>query len=188
MPVRILGIQDVSIHGWDDVRCMTTSCLPTDIPTTIPTKIPMPSSFPTDPRLRKTTYDVFVRGSSWRWPLRGRQTHSIPKRLRRKKKPSVRLQMEVENNGKAKLWAYLFPLAVSLFKVGCRIESSLRLCQLRKIMGSCCLKELPSITAPTYAALLSAVDGILAINLDSNSYPIGVDCHASRTPLTCLKI
>jgi hypothetical protein len=87
--------------------------------------------------------------------------------------------MEVKNDGKAKLWAYLVPFAISLFKVGCRIESSLCLCWLRKIMASCCLRELPSITALTYAALLSAVNGILAIKFDSDSYPIGVDCHAS---------
>jgi hypothetical protein len=87
--------------------------------------------------------------------------------------------MEVENNSKAKLWAYLIPLAVSLFKVGCCIKSSLHLCQLRKIMASHCLRELPSITAPTYAAPLSAINGILAIKFDSNSYLIGVDCHAS---------
>ena len=47
-------------------------------------------------------------------------------------------------------------------------------------MASCHLRELPSITALTYAALLSTVDGILAIRFGSNSYPIGVDCHASR--------
>jgi hypothetical protein len=91
-----------------------------------------------------------------------------------------RFWREVENDGKTKLWAYLVPLAVSLFKVGCHIKSSLHLCWLRKIMASCCLRELPSITAPTYAALSSRVDSILAIRFDSDSYPIGVDCHASR--------
>jgi hypothetical protein len=75
----------------------------------------------------------------------------------------------MENDGKAKLWAYLLPLAVSLFKVDCCIESLLHLCRLGKIMASCCLRELPSITALTYAALLSAVNGILAIRFDSDS-------------------
>ncbi len=78
--------------------------------------------------------NVIVRGSSWHWLLRGRQIHSIPKHLHRKKKPSMRFWMEVENDGKAKLWAYLIPLAVTLFKVGCHIESFLHLCWLRKIM------------------------------------------------------
>jgi hypothetical protein len=85
----------------------------------------------------------------------------------------------MENDGKAKLWAYLVPLAVSLSKVGCHIKSSLHLCWLGKIVASCCLRKLPSITAPTYAALLSAVDSVLAIRFDSDSYPIGVDYHAS---------
>jgi hypothetical protein len=88
--------------------------------------------------------------------------------------------MEVENDGKAKLWAYLVPLAVSLFKVCCRIKSSLRLCWLGKIMASHCLRELPSITSLTYTTLLSTVDGISAIRFDSDSYPIGVDCHTSH--------
>jgi hypothetical protein len=106
--------------------------------------------------------------------------HSIPKCLHRKKKPSVRFLMEIENEGKEKLWAYLIPIVVSLFKIGCHIESSLRLCWLKKIMTLCCLRELLFITAPTYATLLSAVEGILAIRFDSDSYPIGVGCHASH--------
>jgi hypothetical protein len=47
-------------------------------------------------------------------------------------------------------------------------------------MASCCLRELLSITTSTCAALSSAVNGISAIKFDSNSYLIGVDCHASR--------
>jgi hypothetical protein len=86
----------------------------------------------------------------------------------------------MKNNRKAKLWAYLVLLAVSIFKAGCGVKSSFCLCRLRKIMASCHLRELPSITALTYAALLSTVDGILAIRFGSNSYPIGVDCHASH--------
>ncbi len=110
----------------------------------------------------------------------GETIFSIPKCLCKKKKPSVRLWMEVENDGKVKLRACLIPLAVSLFKVGCSVEFSLCLCWPRKIMAFHCLRELPSITVPTYNALLSGVDGIFAIRFDSKSYPIGVDCHTSR--------
>ena len=40
--------------------------------------------YPTDLAIRKTTYDVFLRGRSWRWQLRGRgPVHFIPKRLRK---------------------------------------------------------------------------------------------------------
>jgi hypothetical protein len=127
------------------------------------------AAYPTDPRLWKTTYKVFVWGKSWHWLLRGRQIHSIPKRLRRKKKSSVRIWKEVGNEGKTMLWIYLVPLAVSLFKIGCCIKSSLRLCWLRKIMASCCLRELPSITTLTYATLSNAVDDISAIEFDSDS-------------------
>ncbi len=47
-------------------------------------------------------------------------------------------------------------------------------------MASRCLRELPFITALTYTALSSTVDSILAIRFDSDSYPIGIDSHASR--------
>jgi hypothetical protein len=46
---------------------------------------------PTRPKLQKATYNIFIRESWWQWLLQGRRTHSIPKRLRRKKKPGVHL-------------------------------------------------------------------------------------------------
>jgi hypothetical protein len=51
---------------------------------------------------------------------------------------------------------------------------------VREILTSRHLRELPSITRPTYTTLSSVVDGILAIQFDSNSYPIGIDIHASH--------
>ena len=69
----------------------------------------------------------------------------------------------MENDGKVKLWTYLVPVTILLLKVGCCFESSLHLCQLGKIMTSHLLKELSSVTALTYAALLSTVNSILVI-------------------------
>jgi hypothetical protein len=74
------------------------------------------AAYPTDHELRKATYIVFVRKSPWRWPLRGRKTHSILKRLHRKKKPSIHLQTKETNI--SRLWTYLVPVAVSVSKVG----------------------------------------------------------------------
>jgi hypothetical protein len=132
------------------------------------------AAYPTDPKLLKMTCYTFVQGSSWYWPLKGGQTHSIPKILRRKKKLSVRFWMEVSNS-KSRLWTHLVPIAVSIYKVGCRIKG-----RVREILASCCLRELPSITRLTYTALSSVVNRILAIHFDSVSYPIGIDTHASR--------
>jgi hypothetical protein len=42
------------------------------------------------------------------------------------------------------------------------------------------LRELPSFPRPTFTAMLSAVNRTRAICFDSNSYPIGIDTHASR--------
>ncbi len=133
------------------------------------------AAYPTEPRLQKKTYHAFVQGSSWHWPLQGRQTHSIPKRLCGKKKPIMRFWTKVESNSKSKLQTYLFPIAVSIFKVGCHIKG-----WVREILTSCHPRELPSITRPTYTTLSSAIGHILAIWLNSNSYPIGIDTHASR--------
>ncbi len=41
-----VGIPNVSIHGWADIRHRTTSGLPKAIPFTIPIPNPMPSTLP----------------------------------------------------------------------------------------------------------------------------------------------
>jgi hypothetical protein len=81
-----------------------------------------------------------------------------PKRLRGKKKPSLRFWTKVESNSKSKLWTYLFPIAVSIFKVLCHVKG-----QVREILTSLCLMELPSITRPTYTALSGAVKRISTV-------------------------
>ncbi len=123
--------------------------------------------------LCKTTYNVFIRKSPWRWLTRGRRTHSIPKLLCRKKKPSMRLQ--TESTIKAKLRTYLVSVAVFAFKVGCHAEG-----RLRELIASHHLRELLSFPQLTFTALSSVVDRTRAVHFDSNSYPIGIDTHATR--------
>jgi hypothetical protein len=106
------------------------------------------AAYPTDPMLSKTTCNVFLRGSPWRWPTRGRRTHSIPKHLCKKKKPSVCLWKEATI--KSKLRTYLVPIAVSVFRVGCRVEG-----WLRELIASHRPRELPSFPGPNFTALLS---------------------------------
>jgi hypothetical protein len=131
------------------------------------------ATYLTDPELWKGTYHVFIRESSWQWPLRGKRTHSIPKRLCEEEKPSVHFQ--TEGTIKAKLLTYLVPVAVSAFNVGCCVNG-----QLRELLASHHLRELPSFPCPTFTTLSSAVDRTRAVCFDSNSYPIGIDTHASR--------
>ncbi len=120
--------------------------------------------YPSDPALQKTTYDIFTRGRSWRWLLRGRRpVHSIPKHLRKQKKPSVRFWSR-EHDNNMKLRTYLVPIAVTLLKkVGCYVESCLQFWRLRELFHFRCLRELPSVAALTYTAFLGAIDGILTI-------------------------
>ncbi len=141
------------------------------------------ATYPTDPKLQKATYNVFIRESLWQWPLRGRRPHSIPKCLHRKKKPSVHFQME--GTIKAKLQTYRVPVMVSVFKVGCCMER-----RLRELLASHHLRELPSFPQPTFTALLSAVDHTRTVHFDSDSYPIGIDlltpCTVCSMQLTFL--
>jgi hypothetical protein len=95
------------------------------------------AAYPKESILCKMTYNIFIQGSPWWWPLRGRRTHSIPKRLRGKKKPNIRLR--TESTFKASLWTYLVPIVVSIVRVGCRVEG-----WLREILASHHLRELPS--------------------------------------------
>jgi hypothetical protein len=119
--------------------------------------------YPSVPALQKTTYNIFLWGRSWRWPLRGRQSdHPIPKRLHKQKKPSVRFQSN-EHINKAKLWTYLVPVVVTLLKVGCCVESCLRCWRLRELFHFCRLRELLSVAVSTYTALLGTIDRILTI-------------------------
>ncbi len=119
------------------------------------------------------TYNIFVRWSPWRWPLQGRRTHSIPKRLRGSKKPCVHLQTESTNN--TILRNYLVPIAVSVFRVGCCVKG-----RLRELLTSHRPRKLPSFPQPTFTALSSTTDCTRTVQFDSNSYPIGIDTHASR--------
>jgi hypothetical protein len=129
------------------------------------------AAYPKDPVLGRMTYNIFVQWNPWQWPIRGRRTHSIPKHLCRKKKPSMHLQ--TKSTIKAKLGTYLVPVAASIFKVGCCVEG-----RLRELLASHHLREFLSIFQPTFTAVLSAVDHTRAIRFNSDSYPIGMDTHA----------
>jgi hypothetical protein len=94
-------------------------------------------------------------------------------RLCKKKKPSMCLQKEATI--KSKLRTYLVPIAVSVFRVSCRVEG-----RLRELITSHRLSELPSFPRLTFTTLLSAVDLTRAVCFESDFYPIGIDTHASR--------
>jgi hypothetical protein len=139
------------------------------------------ATYPTDPMLCKTTYNVFIRKSPWWWPTRGRRTHSIPKHLHRKKKPSMLLQTEWTI--KAKLRTYHVSVMVSAFKVGCCVEG-----WLRELLASHRSRKLPSFPGPNFTALLSAVDCTRAVHFGSDSYPIRIDTHATHCMTNALHL
>jgi hypothetical protein len=76
-------------------------------------------------------------------------------------------------NGKSMLRTYLVPITVFVFKVEGCVEG-----WLRELIASHCLRELPSISQPTFTALLSVVNCTRTVSFDSNCYPIRIDTHA----------
>jgi hypothetical protein len=83
--------------------------------------------------------------------------------------------LQKEATIKSKLRTYLVPIAVSMFRVGCRVKR-----WLRELIASHHLRELPSFPRLTFTALLSAVNRTRAVCFNSDSYPIRIDTHASR--------
>jgi hypothetical protein len=128
------------------------------------------SAIPNDPHLQQTTYNVFVRGTSW-W-LRGARAPNYCKQVKKSKKPRVRLRSEHGGN-RNNACIYLVLLASHSFQVGCCLESWLR-CQ-----G---LRELPKQALSKLIAMNSELraPGPYPIGFDSDLFPIGIDTHASR--------
>ena len=122
---------------------------------------------PRDPVLLKSTRRIFLAEPPWF--LRG--THRVVprKKVKRFKKPRVRLISEGDTTTN-RLKTYLFPLAAVTFRVGCRVEMFLRR------VGR--LGRPP----PRYTALNSVhtLTDESYLHFDSDSYTIGVDNHASR--------
>ena len=104
------------------------------------------------------------------WFLWGHAHHMPRKRVKRYKKPVSRIS-EGDKNDKTKkgLKSYLIPLAMTSFRVGCRVEIFLR--RLGRL----------GRPSPRYTALTSEAgppaDSYL--RFDSDSFRIGVDNHAS---------
>ena len=79
---------------------------------------------PTDPVVLKSTTRIFV--TERPWFLRGTHHQTVPrKKIKRYKKPKARLKSEGDSKLK-RLRTYLFPLAVTTFWAGCRIEEFIR--------------------------------------------------------------
>ncbi len=102
------------------------------------------------------------------WHLKGKPHVIQHKRVKRYKKPIRELQDKAKNQ---MLQTYLFPAAFAALKVGCCVESFLQ-----------CFSG-PPIWDPTCLALQSESMLQVApppVRFDSDSYPVGVDNHASK--------
>ncbi len=91
------------------------------------------------------------------------------KKVKRYKKKPASIVPEGVNTAN-KLRTFLLPLAMASFRVGCCVESlARRLC--RRAQAPLYLRALQSLEAPSQPPPLL---------FDSDSFPIGVDNHASR--------
>ncbi len=102
------------------------------------------------------------------WHLEGKPCVNRRKRVKRYKTPIKRMQDRAESQ---MLQAYLLPAAFAAFKVDCCVEYF-----IRRFSG-------PPIRDPTCLAHQSEATLQLApppARFDLDSYPIGVDNHASR--------
>ena len=128
-----VGIQDVSIHSWAEFGHKTTRHLPIVFMVPFLLLFLCQSLIPTEPKLRETMINLLIRGSQLLWPTQGKRNHYILKRLRKRKKQSI----------KTSLRTYLLLIIFSLLKVGCCIEIFLHRWRLGKIMALHCMREPP---------------------------------------------
>ena len=122
---------------------------------------------PRDPVLLKSTIRIFLAEPPWF--LRGTHRAVSRKKVKRYKKPRVRLISEGDKKLN-RLRDYLFPLAAATFWVGCRMEILIR--RIRRL----------GRPPPRFTALNSVQTHAdeSYLRFDSDSYTIGVDNHASR--------
>ena len=73
----------------------------------------------------KDEYTLGIFGASSSWILRGTHRTVPRKKIKRDKKPKVRMKFEGGKTTK-QLRTYLIPVAVATFQVGCRVEGFLR--------------------------------------------------------------
>jgi hypothetical protein len=117
-----VDIYNVNICGWADNGYMRTSCLPAALHDTMHTQFSLPSHLPDRPQTPEDYVPCLYPREFLALAAPRETNSSIPKHLHRKKKLGMIFLMKEESKGKSKLWTYLLPIAVSLFKVGCRIE------------------------------------------------------------------
>ena len=102
------------------------------------------------------------------WKPQGRHQLVPRKKVKRYKKP-VSIVPE-GYKGANKFRTYLFPLAMTSFRVGCHVELLVRRF-FDQARAPCNLRALQSLASPSRKSTLL---------FNSNSFPIGVDNHASR--------
>jgi hypothetical protein len=108
-----------------------------------------------------------------RWPFWGRRPRVRFKKVKHK---PVRAWNAGDDGNKPKAKTYLWALAWIVFKVGCCIEYSIRLCLKR-------WHRLPRLTKHQSIRLVFQADKGRSdphVRFDSNSIPVGVDNHPSR--------
>ncbi len=168
-----VDVYDVSIHGWANNAHRSSSSLPSNFHNAISAPMPVPSRLPD--RSRAPQDDIQrLRPRESMVVAAPREKNSFHPQAPQQEEEAERA-FDKEATIKSRLRTYLFPIKVSVFRVGCHVEG-----WLRELLTSHRPRKLPSFPQPTFTALSSAIDRTRTIQFDSDSYPIGIDTHALR--------
>ncbi len=129
------------------------------------------NAIPRDPTLRCYLMATILRGTPWR--LRGTICVLKRKRVKRYIKPGRHLIPGNNVKPTSKLRPYLLPAAIASSRVGCCVELFL----------PCLIRPSPATTH--FLGLMGASEDLTSmgnnqVHFDSDSYPVGIDNHASR--------
>ena len=132
------------------------------------------AAIPSDPMSRRFLVATFQRQMHWR--LRGLMG-PIHRPVRKKERKKFCKPVQTRWNAadvpmtRRLLRTYLLPVAIVSYRVSCRVE-----CFLRALR---CPQASSSYVKRATALATTGNQGPKPINFDSDSFPIGVDCHAS---------
>jgi hypothetical protein len=146
-----VDVYNVSIHGWANNSHRTSSCLLLNFHHAISALMPVPSRLPNGSHAPQDNIQHLCPRESMAVAAPREKNSFHPQASPQEEQPSMRLIKEVTI--KSRIQTYLFPIAVSVFRVGCCVEG-----QLRELLTSHRPRRLPSFPQTAFTTLSSAID------------------------------
>jgi hypothetical protein len=134
-----VDVFNVSIYSWADNAHRTPSHLPSNFHHDTSAPMPVPNRLPDGSCALQEDMRCFCPRESMMVAAPREKKSFHPQVRLQEKKPRIHLTKEAII--KSRLQTYLFPIAISVFRVGCCVEG-----WLRELIASHCLRELPSMS------------------------------------------